>query len=272
MKQLKKLFTISLSILLSLAILSGCTNETQTVETSSTNGVMVLKVNPEIEINYDENGNVTWLSAKNKEAADIIANYSGYEGKACKEVVSELVKKIGDAGYFVEDVDGNMRQITIEVEKGSYMPSDTFLDEVMAEVKTNVETNNWKAPIDLVGESDYGYTDYVDTDYGINNDGYTDYNDTDYGPNNDGVTDYNDTDYGPNNDGVTDYNDTDYGPNNDGVTDYNDTDYGPNNDGVTDYNDTDYGPNKDGVTDYSNDSGYDSSSDYGNSNYGSDYN
>ena len=79
---------------------------------------------------------------------------------------------------------------------------------------------NLTSPVNVNGESNYGWSDYGDTDYGPDNDGVTDYNDTDYGSNNDGVTDYNDTDYGPNNDGVTDYNDTDYGTNNDGVTDY----------------------------------------------------
>ena len=56
-----------------------------------------------------------------------------------------------------------------------------------------------------------------------------------------------------------------------GSTNYNDTDYGPNNDGVTDYNDTDYGPNNDGVTDY-NDTDYgpnnDGVTDYNDTDYG----
>ena len=225
-------------------------SEPETVEALREGGVIIIKVNPEIAVEYDKDGIVTAVTARNNEAIAIINKCEGLIGSKTREAVSKIVTAIGDAGYFVEEVDGQGRQIVLEIETGSSMPYDGFMDEVVDDVRTCVGEKHWEAPFDVVNESDYGITDYVDTDYGPNNDGVTDYNDTDYGPNNDGVTDYNDTDYGLNNDGVTDYNDTDYGPNNDGVTDYNDTDYGPNNDGVTDYNDTDYGPNNDGVTDY----------------------
>ncbi len=234
-------------------------------------GVLRLSVNPEIAVHYDADGLVTGVEARNDDGAAILAGYAGFEGKAARQVVAELVTAIGEAGYFVEEIEGERRQIVIEIEPGSALPSSTFLADVAADVQACVSANQWQSPVDVRGESDYGLTDYVDTDYGPNSDGVTDYNDTDYGPNSDGVTDYNDTDYGPNSDGVTDYNDTDYGPNSDGMTDYNDTDYGPNSDGVTDYNDTDYGPNNDGVTDY-NDTDYgpnsDGVTDYNDTDYG----
>ncbi len=286
-KMTKSLLTAGAVLALSLSCLAGCgqnpgsagtaagTQAAVSTETAagtelSAGGVLFLSVNPEIAITYDENGNVTKVESRNDEGAKILENYTGYEGKATREVVTELVTAIGEAGYFVEEIEGEARQITIEIEAGSTLPNDTFLDEVAADVRNCVNSHDWHSPLDIQGESDYGMTEYDDTDYGPNNDGVTDYDDTDYGPNNDGVTDYDDTDYGPNNDGVTDYSetaattaataaattaaavydDTDYGPNNDGVTDYDDTDYGPNNDGVTDYDDTDYGPNNDGVTNY----------------------
>ncbi|MBQ6833914.1 MAG: hypothetical protein IJO55_05805 [Lachnospiraceae bacterium] len=220
-------------------------------------GILCLKVNPEIAITYDEEGLVTEVSSRNEDAKKILESYKDFEGKSCREVVGELVTEIGDAGYFTEEIEGEGRQIVIEIERGSKLPSEEFLDEVVKEIRENVKENKWTSPVSVEGESEYGITDYDDTDYGPNNDGVTDYDDTDYGPNNDGVTDYDDTDYGPNNDGVTDYDDTDYGPNNDGVTDYDDTDYGPNNDGVTDYDDgaSDY---DDGASDYDDgDSEYD---------------
>ena len=209
--------------------------ETYAAETAALadGGTLVVSVNPEIVVKYDRDGNVTELASRNEEGRQILESMSGYEGKSCREVVSQLVTAIGEAGYFVEDVDGSRRQITIEIEAGSALPYDAFLDDVVDDVRRCVDSHHWASPIDLQGETDYGMTDYVDTDYGPNSDGVTDYDDTDYGPNNDGVTDYDDTDYGPNNDGVTDYDDTDYGPNSDGVTDYSYTDYG---DGVTDYN------------------------------------
>ena len=230
-------------------------------------GVLRLSVNPEIAVHYDADGLVTGVEARNDDGAAILAGYAGFEGKAARQVVAELVTAIGEAGYFVEEIEGARRQIVIEIEPGSALPSSTFLADVAADVQACVSANHWQSPVDVRGESDYGLTDYVDTDYGPNNDGVTDYNDTDYGPNSDGVTDYNDTDYGPNSDGVTDYNDTDYGPNNDGVTDYSDTDYGPNSDGATDYNDSAYGGGSGGDSGYDSDSGYGGSDDDGDSGY-----
>lgn len=306
MKKIRKksLMTAMLFVLTFLMLLTGCAGNSSSApaQTLASGGTLILKVNPEIAVSYDDLGKVTKINARNDDAKKILQNYSGFEGKDTKVVMVDLVKAIKDAGYFVEEIEGKNKQITIEIEKGSKLPSPVFMDDIVLGVKDYVQSSSLHSPLDIQGETDYGIASYVDTDYGPNNDGFTDYKDTDYGPGNDGVTDYKDesknkdTDYGPDNDGVTDYNpnsktgntgktnvnDTDYGPNNDGVTDYNDTDYGPNNDGVTDYsqknnpgsvnktnvNDTDYGPNNDGVTDYSNNgnTNYDSNSNYGDSN------
>lgn len=276
----KSIIVIVMALVMSLALLAGCGQNAATAGSSvsaeaevASGGVLVLKVNPEIAVSYDDTGAVTDVSARNDDAKAIIESCEGLVGQQARDVVTQLVTAIGTAGYFAEEIESGARQITIEIEPGSQLPSDTFLDEVITGIRDCVSSNNWQAPLDVENESDYGMENYVDTDYGPENDGATNYDDTDYGPNNDGVTDYtntgsssasgtgsgqssstpvnyDDTDYGPNNDGVTDYNDTDYGPNNDGVTNYDDTDYGPNNDGVTNYDDTDYGPNNDGVTNY----------------------
>ena len=232
----KSIIAIMMALVMSLACLTGCGQSAAANNGTelASGGVLVLSVNPEIAVEYDENGLVTGVSARNDDAMDIISNCKGLIGKETREAVTALVSAIGEAGYFVEEIEGERRQITIEIEAGSKLPHDAFLDEVVSDVRDCVNKNNWNVPMDVENESDYGITDYVDTDYGPNNDGVTDYDDTDYGPDNDGVTDYDDTDYGPNNDGVTDYDDTDYGPGNDGVTDYDDGQ--SNYDGNSDYN------------------------------------
>ena len=287
MKNVKIILAILLALVLSIGTFAGCSAAAQTISTGSaklaTGGTLCLRVNPEIAVSYDENGNVTELVARNEAAKKILANISGYVGKPTHEVVSQLVTAIGNAGYFVEEIEGNTRKITIEIESGSSLPTGTFLNDVIAEVKKIVENHNWTTPIDVEGESLFGLTDYKDTDYGPSNDGVTDYDDTDYGPNNDGVTDYDDTDYGPNNDGCTDYghhhgdgncteNCTDYGNNGGssggkkttgGKTDYGKTDYGKTDYGKTDYGKTDYGKTDYGKTDYN-----DGKTDYGKTDYG----
>ncbi len=264
--RMKKMVSLVTALMFSIALITGCA-ETSAYVAEAEGGVLLLKVNPEIAIAYDKDGKVTKVDAKNDDASKLLANYASYEGKEARAVVTELVTLIGNAGYFVEEVEGEGRQITLEIEKGSQLPSNAFLEEMVADIKDYVNVNALKVPINLVGESDYGM-EYNDTDYGTGNDGVTDY-DTNDDNNDSNDSDDNDTDYGPNNDGVTDYNDDKNDDKN------NDTDYGPNNDGVTDYNDdknddknndTDYGPNNDGVTDYSSNS----SDDSGNSNYGSD--
>lgn len=244
----KSLLTIALALGLSLAVLSGCSqNDAASTSTASapaessaqvaSGGTLVLKVNPEIALAYDDAGLVTGLTARNGDAEAILEKSGDLIGQPARDAVRQLVTLIGEAGYFVEEVEGERRQITIEIEPGSVLPSDAFLDEVVADVKSTVAEHSWQAPLDIENESDYGITDYVDTDYGPENDGVTDYGaDTDYGPNNDGVTDYGaDTDYGPDNDGVTDYG-------NDGASNYGDdgaTNYG--DDGATNYGDSAYG-------------------------------
>ena len=104
---------------------------------------------------------------------------------------------------------GTIKGITIEIEVGSVLPNNTFVDKVVAEVKDYVSSNNYRNSIELEGNTDYGITDYNDTDYGPNNDGITDY----------GITDYGRTDY---NDHVTDYGKTNY---DDHATDYGRTNY-----------------------------------------------
>ena len=299
-----KLVGLALTAALTLTALTACGNKTGTTAVpdsagstpdviqaaaNDSVGTVLLSVNPEIEIDYDELGNVVALNALNDDGRAVLAAYSGYEGKACTAVVSELVDEINAGGYFDATIDGNEKNIVLKLERGSQYPSDQFLNELAEAVRLVVETDQIGSQTVALNEDDYddtygdrGYINaqaaqnilstqlgrddlqFAEKDYDLDDGEYEiefvmDGVEYEYEVN--AVTgkvtemdidyqDYDDTDYGPNADGVTDYDDTDYGPNADGVTDYDDTDYGPNADGVTDYDDTDYGPNADGVTDY----------------------
>ncbi len=293
MKKLTVLAIIT-ALVLTLTLFAGCTKQPTELTLDNTTdlatgGVIVLSVNPKIAVEYDETGKVTGIIARNDDAMKIVSSCQGLIGLETKEAITKLVDAIGEAGYFVEDIEGNRKNITLEIESGSLLPNDTFIDDIINAVKAFVASHDWKNPIDFLGETDYGLPNYVDTDYGEFADGVTDFGVTDYGKTDYGVTDYGKTDYdatdyhtqsktpettqaatqpkteNPPADttrGRTDYGVTDYGKTDYGLTVYNDTDYGPNNDGVTDYGRTDYGK-----TDY------DSHTDYGKTDYGkSDYN
>ena len=298
-----KWFALTLTAALALTTLTACGNGAGTAslpETPGTSaplleesggvaGTVLLSVNPEIEMDYDDLGNVVALTGRNQEAQTLLASYTGYEGRPCTQVVGELVDEINALGYFDATVGGHEKNIILKLERGSVYPNDQFLNELAEAVRLVVETDQIGSQAVTLDQDDYddaygdkGYINasaaqsilstqlgrddlqFVEKEYDLDDGEYEvefvlDGVEYEYEVNayTGKVTemdaefqDYDDTDYGPNADGITDYDDTDYGPNNDGITDYDDTDYGPNADGITDYDDTDYGPNADGITDY----------------------
>ena len=316
MMKLRRNFLVTVSSLavLSTALLTGCGSqsqsaadtapavaeetavaETQTLETPTLGetGILILSVNPEIRIDYDKDGKVTAISGRNEDGNKIAQAAQDEIGKNCDEVLRNLITEINAAGYFVDDIDGHQKNIVIQIEPGSVLPSDDFLQNMSTSTQDAVKGLSLASDIVTIDEDDYDPTyttaerpspyitlekaqeialaqadvnaaDAVFDDKEFDHDDGTPVFELEFYAN--GVEYEYDIHAvtgkvikaehkGGAHDGVTDYNDTDYGPNNDGVTDYNDTDYGPNNDGVTDYNDTDYGPNNDGVTDY-NDTDY----------------
>ena len=303
MKQISaaKLFALTLTAALALTALTACGSSAPGSASSAGGsaslledpagsvGTVLLSVNPEIEIDYDEKGNVVALTGLNEDGKAVLASYTGYQGKSCETVIGELVAAIDAGGYFETTVDGHQRNIVLKLERGSAYPSDAFLDDLADAVRAVVEADQIGSQTVALDEDDYddvygdkGYIStaaaqeilstqlgrddiqFVEKEYDLDDGEYEvefvlDGVEYEYEVN--AVTgkitemdaefqDYDDTDYGPDSDGVTDYGVTDYDDDDDGVTDYDDTDYGPNADGVTDYDDTDYGPNADGVTDY----------------------
>ena len=241
---MKKRFVLAAALALSLSLITGCGAKESAKEAvkeapavieiaedmkestaEEAAGSLLLSVNPEIAVFYDRDGLVTDVEGRNRDGRDILEHYTGYEGKETRQVVRELVTAIGEAGYFVEDIDGEKRQITIEIETGSRIPHDDFLDEVVDDVQGMCEQPQLEQPCGT-GGGDKARTAPATMTRTM-------------APNNDGVTGLRRHGLRPQqrwSDRLRRHGLT--GPNNDGVTDYADTDYGPNNDGVTDYADT----------------------------------
>ena len=285
-----KLFGLTLVTALTLTALTACGNGGAATTASGTAsgsvpqsgdgssvGTVLLSVNPEIEMDYDEVGNVVALTGLNEDGKAVLASYTGYEGKPCTTVVGELVDEINAGGYFDATIDGHEKNIVLKLERGSAYPNDQFLNELAEAVRLVVEADQIGSQTVTLDSDDYddaygdkGYINaaaaqnilstqlgrndiqFVEKDYDLDDGEYEvefvlDGVEYEYEVN--AVTgkvvemdmDYQDYD------GI---DDTDYGPDSDGITDYDDTDYGPNADGITDYDDTDYGPNADGITDY----------------------
>lgn len=108
-------------------------------ETLMNTGTFYLMVNPEIAIDYDEAGLVTNIRGANPDGEEIIEAYSDYIGKSSGQVVEELILLLGDLGYFVEEVEGESKSIVIELEAGSALPGDNFLEKMAASAQRAVE-------------------------------------------------------------------------------------------------------------------------------------
>ena len=302
----KVLAAVSSLAVLAAVLLAGCATQPAEGNALKETGILTLSVNPEIQIEYNKEGRVTALSGQNEDGKGIVASYQDYIGKDCSEVLQDLIVEINEAGYFVEDVDGNQKNIVLQLEPGSVLPSSDFLANMSASTQDAVKGLRLSSGIVTIDDDDYdpayvkdgGVSPYITLEKAKEialtqaNVSAADAVFEDKEFDHDDGTPVFELEFVANGveyeydvhavtgkilraehktgsipaNGTAGYNDTDYGPGSDGVTDYNDTDYGPGNDGVTDYNDTDYGSGSDGVTDY-NDTDYGSGSD-GVTNYG----
>ena len=299
----RKLIAAASSLaVLSAVLLAGCapssTSETgEQIASLAETGILTLSVNPEIRIEYNKEGKVVDLTGINTDGEAIVSSYQDYIGKDCEIVLTDLVQKINDAGYFVEEIDGNPRNIVIQIEPGSILPSDDFVQQISQSTQEAVANLSLASDIVTIDKDDYDpqyAQDSTPSPYitlakaqeialaqaNVNAaDAVFDDREFDL---DDGTPIYelefmaSGYEYEYDVDAVTgqilkaEHNMPVTQPATQPAN-YNDTDYGPNNDGVTDYNDTDYGPNNDGVTDY-NDTDYgpnnDGVTDYNDTDYG----
>ena len=116
---------------------AGSVEETPTTRTA---GTLLLSVNPEIEIDYDDSGLVTEVEGVNDDGRGIVSDYTGYEGRECRTVVSDLVGRIYETGHFNQTVDGHDRNVVVKLEQGSGYPGEGFLDGIESDVRSIVST------------------------------------------------------------------------------------------------------------------------------------
>lgn len=238
---MRKTVKLGLVMLLVSMLLVGCAGN----KSASIAGRLVLNVNPSIAVNYLEDGTVDSIEALNEDGKLILEKYTDFKGLSTQQVVAELVQHIGEAGYLVDEIEKENRQITIELDEDSFIPNEKFLNEIAKAVSKFLTDSGFSNDIKLSDDTDYDFSDYLDADYD-ETDYDTDYDDTDYeveqpvvkpvpkppvkpvAPSND--TDYDDTDYDD-----ADYDDSDYDE-----TDYDDSDYDDSDYDDSDYDDSDY--------------------------------
>ena len=298
----RKLFAaVSSLAVIPAVLLAGCGAPAPEGTALKETGTLTLSVNPEIQIEYNEDGKVTALTGRNDDGKRIVDVYQDYIGKDCDDVLKDLIVEINEAGFFVDDIDGGKKNIVLQLEPGSVLPSDDFLANMSASTQEAVKGLSLSSGIVTIGSDDYDpayakdgkpspyitlekaqeialtqanvkTADAVFDDKEFDHDDGTPIFELEFAA---GGTEYEYDIHAVTGNVVKaeskSISSVSTSTNSSGVTNYDDTDYGPNNDGVTDYNDTDYGPNNDGVTDY-NDTDYgpnnDGVTDYNDTDYG----
>ena len=104
-------------------------------------GTVLLSVNPEIEMEYDDAGQVLALNALNGDGSAVLEGYTGYEGKPCTGVVSELVSRINQDGYFEKTIAGQEKNIVLRLEHGSSIPDEEFMNNLADAARATVEAD-----------------------------------------------------------------------------------------------------------------------------------
>ena len=113
--------------------------ETPAAAQTAAAGTVLLSVNPEIEMDYDDDGRVLALRACNADGQAVLNGYDGYTGRPCPEVAGELVGRINAGGYFDETIGGQEKNIVLKLEQGSAQPDAAFLTEMEQAIRTTVE-------------------------------------------------------------------------------------------------------------------------------------
>ena len=144
-----------LMVLLPAALLAGCAAPADQGQTLGEKGLLTLSVNPEIQIEYNKEGRVTALTGGNEDGRQVVQAYPDYVGKPCGQVLSDLIGQIHKAGYFVEEVDGNAKSIVLELEPGSALPSQDFLQQMSACTQQAVKELALGSGIVTIDEDDH---------------------------------------------------------------------------------------------------------------------
>ena len=271
MKLRRKLFAAVSSLAVASAVLlAGCGAPAQEGTALKETGILTLSVNPEIQLEYNRDGKVTALTGRNDDGKGIVEAYPDYIGKDCEDVLKDLIVEINEAGYFVDDIDGNKKNIVLQLEPGSVLPSDDFLADMSASTQEAVRGLELSSGIVTIDDDDYdpAYakdgkpSPYITLEKAqeialaqANVDAADAVFDDKEFDHNDGTSVFelefmaNGNEYEYDIHAVTGKvvkaehktagTQSGTPATGSGSTNYNDTDYGPKKDGVTDYNDTD---------------------------------
>jgi|LSQX01.2.fsa_nt_gb uncharacterized membrane protein YkoI len=153
-----KMITLIFTVLFLFAAVAGCGKKGPELKDGT--GIILLRVNPEISVHYDEEGIVTDVVPENDDGKVVVENVRDFKGQQVRAVVKQLVAAIHDAGFFISEIDGSERDITIEIVKGSVFPEESFDKLVAKDVRSTLKEMNLDSNVLGIDLSDYDDSDY----------------------------------------------------------------------------------------------------------------
>ena len=157
---MRKLFYLATAVITAAALFTGCTNATIDISSPATSGndnktvgSFTLSVNPDIKVSYDDDADVTALTALNEDGATVLEGYTGYIGEDCDDVVKTLINRIESAGFIKENA-----QIVVSFDENSKVPEtdDDFVEDLKEEITEFVKSkdNNVQVNVENVPVAD----------------------------------------------------------------------------------------------------------------------
>ena len=70
-------------------------------------------------------------------------------------MLEELINRINEAGYFIDEIDGNKKSIVIQMEPGSVLPADDFLETISRDTQEAVAGLELTSDIVTIDDDDY---------------------------------------------------------------------------------------------------------------------
>ncbi len=107
------------------------------------------------ELEYDENGNVTNIIAKDMDTVALKAEFEALVGMSCEDVAEYLVSLMAEGGLFGGFVDGEKETVIVQVAANSRTPREDFAEDISRSAKKGANRHNCKPEFVPVDKGDY---------------------------------------------------------------------------------------------------------------------
>ena len=142
-KYIIKILALVMCSVLLLGVFAGCNKDSSTNTPTPNNGytaaevhgTILLNVNACVNISFDKEGHVVNIQEVDQDGHEILADYAGYLGSSCAEVIKELV----EISYNLELLNSEFNHIVIKQLPGAKLPSETFLNDLATAAKEAAE-------------------------------------------------------------------------------------------------------------------------------------